>query len=78
MPIALGTPTTSAITTSGRMGAWTSRVAAIPRISPTAVPTSIALVSAHARGSGITLPTITPRHQAKLRATLRDAEDGES
>jgi hypothetical protein len=78
MPIELGTPTTSAITTSGRMAALTSRVEAIPAINPTAPPTSIALVSAHARGSGITLPTITPRHQAKLRATRRDAEDGES
>ncbi len=58
MPTALGTPTTNAIATSGRTGASTTRVNAIPRISPTAVPINSALVSAHARGSGITFPTI--------------------
>ena len=69
IPIALGTPTTSAITTSGRIVALTSSVDAIPAICPTAMPTSIALANSHARGSGITLPTITrqfpdgaPRH----------------
>ena len=55
IPIALGTPTTSAITTSGRILALTSRANPIPRSSPTAVPISSALVSNRGRGSGITL-----------------------
>jgi hypothetical protein len=42
------------------------------------VPTSIALVRAHERGSGITPPTITPRHRGRLYATHRDPEDGQS
>ncbi len=54
-PIALGTPTTSAMTTSGRILALTSTLNPIPRSSPTAVPISKALVSNHGRGSGITL-----------------------
>src|SRR6476661_1407173 len=58
IPIAHGTPTTSAMTTSGRILALTSRLDPIPRSSPTAVPISSALVSSHGRGSGITLLTI--------------------
>jgi succinate dehydrogenase/fumarate reductase flavoprotein subunit len=66
IPIADGTPTTRAIAMSGRTGASTISVSAMPRISPTAVPTSKALVSTHARGTGITLmrlaaaPVVTP------------------
>src|SRR6476660_421827 len=59
IPIPLGTPTTRAITTSGRIVASTSRVAAIPASSPTAEPISMTLVSNHARGSDITFSTIT-------------------
>ena len=40
-PIALGTPTTRAITTSGRIVAVTRSVEAIPATSPTAVPTTM-------------------------------------
>ena len=72
IPIAMGTPTTRAITTSGRIVAFTSRVDATAAISPTAEPTSIALVSNHARGSGITLLTITRRRPARP-ARLRRA-----
>lgn len=55
MPITPGTPTTRAITTSGRILAVTIRLAPMPSSSPTAVPTSRALVSNRGRGSGITL-----------------------
>jgi hypothetical protein len=53
--MALGSPTTSAMTTSGRMRADTSTAAAVAATTPTATPTSIALVSSQVRGSGITL-----------------------
>lgn len=55
IPMTPGTPTTSAITTSGRILAVTTRLAPIPRSSPIAVPISRALVSNRGRGSGITL-----------------------
>ena len=64
-PIALGTPMTRAITTSGRIVAVTRSVEAVPATSPTAMPTSIALVSNHARGSGITLTTLLRRLRAR-------------
>ena len=73
-PIALGTPMTRAITTSGRIVAVTRSVEAIPATSPTAVPTRIALVSHHARGSGITLTTLLRRlraRPARVRRALR-------
>jgi hypothetical protein len=52
------------------MVAFTSSVDAIPAICPTAIPTSIALANSHARGSGITLLTIT---RTLLSAPLRHA-----
>ena len=48
------------VTTSGRMVKFNSSVDAMAAICPTAIPTSIALANSQARGSGITLPTITP------------------
>ena len=72
--IALGTPTTRAITASGRIVAVTRSIEAVPATSPTAVPTSIALVSNHARGSDITLTTLLRRlraRPARVRRALR-------
>jgi hypothetical protein len=69
-----GDADTRAITTSGRIVAVTRSVEAIPATSPTAVPTSVALVSNHARGSGITLTTLLRRlraRPARVRRALR-------
>jgi hypothetical protein len=71
-PIALGTPTTRG--DHHVRPDVTRSVEAIPATSPTAVPTSAALVSNHARGSGTTLTTLLRRlraRAARVRRALR-------
>ena len=73
-PIALGDADDEGDHHVGRIVAVTRSVEAIPATSPTAVPTSVALVSNHARGSGITLTTLLRRlraRPARVRRALR-------
>ena len=73
-PMTLGIPTTSAMTASGLIRAWTTAVNATPASSPTALPISMAPASSHGRGRGITLTTLlrlaTPRARRSRRGRL--------
>lgn len=78
-PIALGIPTTIAMTMSGRIRACTSTLHATPASSPIALPTSIALVSCHDRGRGITvydLTAATADWRGRLANEILDASNG--